>query len=181
MEGIQIWHITRASGMVAYILLTVTVIVGLYVQILRQKGASMGIYPVLHESSGHWAMYLTLFHTVILLFDSYVNLAWYDIFVPFISTYHTFSLGLGIIGLYGLVLIFLTTDFRSFFPVSFRRTVHMLSPVMYVLATFHGIFLGTDTAYTSIQAGYILSATFCGVLLTYRFTLLKPSIPLDKG
>lgn len=180
IQAIQIWHVTRASGLVAYVLLTVAIIAGLYMQIGKQKGTPLGITPFIHETTAHWAMYLTIFHTVILLFDTYVDLAWYEIFVPFLSNYHTVSLGLGIMGLYGFVLLFLTTDFRSFFGAAFRRTVHLLSPIIYVVSTFHGIFLGSDTGYLPIQAMYILSAVVSCFLVICRYSFTLPSISVDK-
>lgn len=180
MEFLDIWYLTRASGVVGYFLLFMAISLGLLIQIQRQRNKSVWLWPMIHQATGNWAMYLSLFHVGILLFDNYLKLSWYELFVPFVSHYHMLSLAFGIIGLYGLVAVILSSDFRPQLGTSLWRKIHVLSPITYILVTFHGIFTGMDSTHFISQILYIGSASLVSLLAILRLSLDIPGTIMEK-
>jgi methionine sulfoxide reductase heme-binding subunit len=89
------WNLTRAAGIVCYLLLSLSVVTGLYATVRKKQGLGQGVFPALHLTLGNWGLYTGLFHAGILLFDQYVTIGTSDIAVPFLSSYKTVPMGLG--------------------------------------------------------------------------------------
>lgn len=181
MEWINTWYLTRAAGIISYLLLSLSVISGLYLQIRQQRSLRPGIWAFFHQPLGNWALYTGLFHGLILLYDRYVTFRWYELFVPFVSHYRTISLGLGILAMYGLVATIAATELRSRIGMNIWRKIHVLSPLAYVLATFHGLYLGTDSGSLYGAAVYLGSVLVVAVLLMIRFSGEERAAISQKG
>ncbi|MGD8190418.1 hypothetical protein ACQCN2_10580 [Brevibacillus ginsengisoli] len=180
MKFLDIWYLTRASGLVAYFLLFMAISLGLIIQIQRQRKKSVWLWPIIHQAIGNWAMYLSLFHVGILLFDNYLKLTWSELFIPFVSNYHMFPLAFGIIGLYGLVAVIISSDFRQQIGTFLWRKIHILSPLTYILVTFHGIFIGTDATHAIPQILYGGSALLVSLLAILRLSMEIPGAIVEK-
>jgi DMSO/TMAO reductase YedYZ heme-binding membrane subunit len=168
MDWANIWNLTQSSGLVAYVLLTLSVWSGLYAMVRRKNNQLPGITPLVHNSIANGALLITLFHVAVLFFDSYTKLSWQEILIPFASPYKNVPLGIGIIGFYLLVITILTTELRATIGTKIWRALHIFSPVAYVMATIHGIWIGTSTqAASAIMYG--VSAIGVVLLLMIRF------------
>ncbi len=149
------WYIGRASGIFAFILLSLVVINGL---LMSTRLAIRFIAPALnyemHRFFSWAALLATIVHIVSFIFDKYIRLQWIDIFLPFslerpFPTALGFSLqwtvGLGVLALYGMLLLILTSHFKSHLSQRAWRLTHYVSFLGYLLFLGHGIFAGTDT------------------------------------
>lgn len=166
---LNVWNLTRSAGIVCYLLLSLSVVTGLYSSIKKKQGQPLGISPTLHLTLGNWGLYTGVFHAGILLFDQYVSLGASDIAVPFLSTYKTVPMGLGILALYLLIGTILTTELRARIGMKAWKKLHMLSPVAYVLSTVHGLWIGTDSGALSSLVMYIGSLSLIILMMAARF------------
>lgn len=182
MEWLNTWYIIRSAGITSYLLLTVSILSGLYMQIRKQHRASPGIIAYFHQPVGNWALYLGLFHGMLLLYDRYVTFHWYELLLPFKSQYRPIPVGLGILALYGLLFTLLTTKLRGKIGVRIWKKFHVLNPIAYVLATFHGIFSGTDSGDSRIMLGmYMGSALLVAIFLMIRISEPQHETSLKRG
>ncbi|BCJ86030.1 hypothetical protein [Effusibacillus dendaii] len=68
-DWLNAWNLTHSAGTVSYLLLSLSVVTGLYAQIIRGgKPTAAWLFP-LHETLGYWGFYLGLFHGLILWRD----------------------------------------------------------------------------------------------------------------
>ena len=103
-------------------------------------------------------MFLAI-HIVTVVSDSFAPIRWIDVFVPFISAYRPFWLGLGAVALDLLLALVITSLMRHRLGYRTWRAVHWLAYVCWPVAALHGLGTGSDT-----QSGPILAFTAVCVL-----------------
>ncbi len=167
------WDVARAGGLTAYVLLTGAVLVGLALSLKYQSPR----WPRLINSE--WHNYLTLLSTVFLgvhvlavAVDPYTHFGLAELLVPLASHYRPFWMALGIVGLYLGIAIGVSTLIRPLIGYKLWRRLHVLTLVVYALATVHGIFTGTDTLTWWGWALYVCSVVPVATLTAIR--LLGP-------
>lgn len=173
------WDVARAGGLTAYGLLTAAVIVGLALSLKYQSPR----WPRLINSE--WHNYLTLLSTIFLgvhvlavVVDPYTHFGLAEILVPLASHYRPVWMAFGIVGLYLAIAIGISTWIRPLIGYQLWRRLHVLTLVVYALATIHGIFTGTDTLTWWGWAIYIGSVVPVGILTAIR--LLGPEEPAKQ-
>lgn len=140
------WYLTRAAGIVAFVLLWFSVLGGL----LQSTGLLARVMrPVtatdLHNAIGIWSLYATAFHMVVLLWDHDTPFTVAGLLVPFASYYKPLLMTLGLAGAYLTLLATISSYYRSKLgPVVWRR-LHLLSLVGFLAALIHGLVAGTDS------------------------------------
>lgn len=151
------WFISRSSGVLAYLLLTLSVLWGLV-----QSGAILRptIPPALalglHNFLSWSALVMAGLHAVVLLGDGYIKMGLLPLFVPFIAPVQPFWVGLGVIALYLSLLLSLSFYVRKHIGQKNFRAFHYLTYLAYILVTLHGLGSGTDSR--SLLVLYVLSA-----------------------
>lgn len=173
------WDVARAGGLTAYVLLTAAVIVGLALSLKYQSPR----WPRLINSE--WHNYLTLLSTVFLAVhvlavavDPYTHFGLAEILVPLATHYRPFWMSLGIVGLYLGIAIGISAWIRPLIGYQVWRRLHVLTLVVYALATVHGLFTGTDTLTWWGWALYICSIVPVAILTAIR--LLGPEEPASQ-
>ena len=83
-------------------------------------------------------------HVVGLLADQYVHFGPTQILVPFASSWHPAAVAWGVVSLYLLLAVELTSLARARVSKRTWRRVHTASFVLFVTATAHGLTAGTD-------------------------------------
>jgi predicted ferric reductase len=141
------WDIARAGGFTAYILLALSVIVGLALSTPLQSPSR---WPRLLNSELH--NFLALLGTIFLIvhlaavwIDPFTRFSWAQMLIPFVGQYHAPWMALGIVAMYLGIAIGLSTWVRPYIGYSWWRRLHYLTFGIYMLATLHGIGTGTDT------------------------------------
>jgi len=91
-----LWYTTRATGIVALVLLTGTLVLG----ILTAGRCGPGPGPpslklICHKRISLLAMVFLAFHVLTSVLDTYVDVGWAAILVPFASSYRPVWTGLG--------------------------------------------------------------------------------------
>lgn len=163
------WYLARSAGLVAYLLLFVTVVLGLSI---RTKGLDRYIarwkVTDIHIFLSLLVLALVVVHAGVLLWDGFVGYSPADIFVPFSTYYRTFWTSVGIVTFYALIVIVLSFPARRFIGYRAWRALHYGTFGVYVAALLHAMFTGTDSRVAWAQLIYIATAATVLVLLMYR-------------
>src|SRR5205823_5045521 len=109
----------------------------------------------LHRWLGGVALIFTGVHVGALLADQYVHFGLTSVLVPFASKWHPVAVAWGVVSLYLLLAIELTSLARARLPKNVWRRVHFASFVLFLVSTIHGLTAGTDTksAMAKVVAG----------------------------
>lgn len=168
-HGTLPWMISRASGIVAFALLSASVIFGLLQSTKAADGwLSRPFVFAIHQFVSVLAVTFIGLHAGSLLFDGFLQFGPARLLIPFLSLYRPFWVGLGVIA--GWLAAIVTASFwmRSRIGQKRWRTLHYASFAAYVLALAHGIAAGSDTGLALVQLLYIGSGATVAGLLTYR-------------
>lgn len=139
------WYTARAGGIVAWALLAASVVWGLW---LSGRVRPFGVRPAwildLHRFLGGLATIFVGVHVLSILADSYTSFGLTDVLVPFAATWHPLAVAWGVVGLYLLLAVELTSLARKHLSHAFWRRTHVLALPLYVVATIHYLAAGTD-------------------------------------
>ncbi len=139
------WYLARSSGIVAWALVAASVVWGLFLstRILGTKPRPAWLLD-LHRYLGGLALTFTGIHLVSLVLDSYVHFGLVQLLVPLTSSYRPGAVAWGIVGLYLLLAVELTSLARKRLSKRVWRAAHLLSFPLFALSTVHGLLAGTD-------------------------------------
>jgi predicted ferric reductase len=169
------WYLSRASAMVAYGLLWLSMALGLIItNRLARLWPGGPIAFDLHQFASLMGLAFALFHALILMGDKYINYDLAQVLVPFNSAgYKPIWVGLGQIGFYLLAIVGLSFYVRKRLGNRAWRLIHYLSFLTFALALLHGIFAGTDSTVVAIQIFYWATGAALLFLLVYRILVTK--------
>lgn len=168
------WHVARSSGIVAWALLAATVWIGLALstRALGKRPAPAWLLD-LHRGLGGYAVVLTGVHLVGLVLDSYVDFGLADLLVPGASEWRPGAVAWGVVALYLLVAIEITSLLRRQLSNTAWRRLHATSFPLVIVATIHLLTAGTD-ARNPVLLGAVLATTMAAAVLTLlRIWLLR--------
>jgi predicted ferric reductase len=139
------WYVARSSGLVGWALLSVSVCWGLFVSTKAVAKASTPSWLLdFHRFVGGLAVTFTGIHLLGLWADSYVEFGWRELLVPMASEWRPAAVAWGVVAMYLLVAIEVTSLAMRRIPRRTWRWVHRTSLPLYAMATYHGIAAGTD-------------------------------------
>src|SRR5581483_8093309 len=164
------WYLARVSALVAYVLLWLSMMLGLSMtnRLARAWPGGPAAFD-LHQHASLLGLAFALFHALVLLGDHYMNYTLAQILTPFASTaYRLVWVGLGQIGLYLMAVVGLSFFVRGVTGRRFWRIIHYASFGMFLLALAHGLFSGTDSAAAWARALYWVSGGSVLFLAIYR-------------
>lgn len=145
MADEMLWAVGRASGVVALLLLTASLWVGIVVRSGRPlPGLPRFSVTLVHRNISLLALVFLVLHVGTLLLDSYAKLTLTDVLVPFLGARLPFWLGLGTVAVDLLIAVTITALLRHRLGVRVFKAVHWLSYAMWPLALAHTIGDGTD-------------------------------------
>ena len=140
-----LWYFARGSGVVALVLLTIVVTLGIGARSGRPAfDLPRFAVSLLHRNAALLAVVFLTGHVLGLLFDPYAQLRLFDLVVPFAGNYRPVGEGLGTLGLDLLIAIVVTSLLRDRLGVRTWRIVHWLAYLCWPLALLHGLGTGTD-------------------------------------
>jgi sulfoxide reductase heme-binding subunit YedZ len=140
------WYVTRATGIVALLLLTASVALGvLDVSRLRSDRYPRFLVDGLHRTVSLLAVAFLLVHVLTSVLDSFAPINLIDGFVPFTSAYRPFWVGLGAVSFDLLLAVLITSLLRARLGYRAWRAVHWLSYASWPVALLHGLGTGSDT------------------------------------
>ena len=139
------WYLMRASGLVALVLMTLTVVLGVVVQ---RQGRLPGLprfgAVLLHRSVSLVSALFLATHVVTAVVDSYVGVPAVAAVVPFTSGWRPAAIGFGAVAVDLLLVVLVTSLVRGRLPVRLWRSIHLTAYLLWPLAFLHGLTAGSD-------------------------------------
>jgi methionine sulfoxide reductase heme-binding subunit len=140
-----LWYASRATGVVALMLLTAVVLLGIMV---NRRGRLPGLPKFattgLHRSLSLLAVAFVVVHVVTAILDPYVTIGFAAAFIPFSSAYKPLWLGLGAVSFDIIMALILTSLARARIGRRTWRAVHWLAYACWPVALLHSIGSGSD-------------------------------------
>jgi ferric reductase like protein len=163
------WYTARASGLVAWVLVTTSIVWGLALsgRFVHRRGMPAWLLDV-HRYLGTLSLVFVGVHLLALWADGYVHFAWREMFVPYASQWRPGAVAWGIVATYLLVAIEVTSWAVRHLPRRAWHAVHLSSLVLFVVATLHGFAAGADAKHVLVRWGAASGALFVVLLLVAR-------------
>lgn len=140
------WYLARATGAVALVLLTFSVLLGILGS-LRVSAAPRWprfALDTVHRDCSLLALALIVVHVVTSVLDGFAPITLIDGIVPFLSGYRPLWLGLGTLSFDLLLAVAITSMVRRRLGYAAWRAVHWLAYASWPVAVLHGLGTGTD-------------------------------------
>lgn len=147
MNGVDaLWFLGRGTGVMALLLLTVTVALGIATSAGRPlPGLPRFAVTMVHRNASLLAVAFLAVHLVSLLFDPYAQLRVADLVLPFAGAYRPLWLGLGTLAFDVLLAVVATSLLRHRVGLRSWRAVHWLAYAAWPMALAHGLGTGSDS------------------------------------
>jgi DMSO/TMAO reductase YedYZ heme-binding membrane subunit len=158
------WYLSRATGMVAWVLLGASCLWGilLVTRMLKQSGARPAWLLDLHRWLGALAVITTLIHLLALVADNFVHFGWAELFVPWASPWKTTPVALGVLAFWLIVVVQGTSMVRRRLPRDLWKFLHYFAYIAVWLTSLHGALAGTDAS-NFVYRWIALTLTFVAV------------------
>ena len=187
------WYAARAAGVVAYVLLTVVVSLGIALAGRapgkgRWRGWPMFAVEDVHRVGGLLVGTFIVIHVGTIAIDSFLPFSLTQLAVPLTSTYRPLWVALGIVAAELLAALAVTNHYRDRMPRRWWRRAHYANFAVWAAATLHGMGSGTDRSATWMVAVYALSVAAVGCSVVWRLAAagrlplrLRPAGVLSAG
>jgi predicted ferric reductase len=173
-----LWYTTRATGLVAMVLLTAAMAAGLLSSVrFEHRNWPRFVTLGLHRNLSLLALAFTVLHVLTTVLDNFVSIPVVDAFVPFIGTYRPFWLGLGAIAFDLMLALIATSLVRTRMGLRSWRLVHWTAYACWPVAVVHGLGTGTDTPVRWVLALTAACVLVVVVLTLWRLALSWPRRP----
>jgi methionine sulfoxide reductase heme-binding subunit len=157
-----LWYASRATGVVALLLMTAVVLLGLLVTRQgRLPGLPRFAVTGLHRNMSLVAVVFVALHVLTAVADSYVHIPLTASVIPLASSYERLSMGLGTVSLDITIALIVTSLLRRHLSRRLWRAVHLLAYVSWPVAWLH-----TITSSTDMRRGWMfLLAVACALVV----------------
>lgn len=143
-----VWYLMRGSGLVALLLLTLSVVLGvLGVSRWQSPRWPRLVTGGLHRNLALLTVCFLVVHVGTALVDGWVGLGWTGVVVPFLSRYRPLWVGAGVLAGDLLVTVVVTSLLRRRIGVRAWRFVHWAVWAMWPLAAAHALGAGSDATH----------------------------------
>jgi sulfoxide reductase heme-binding subunit YedZ len=173
-----LWYASRATGVVAMLLLTAVLVLGILV---NRQGRLPGLpgFAVtgLHRNVSLLAVAFLAIHVVTAIADPYVTIGLAAAVLPFASAYKPFWLGLGAISLDLIAALILTSLARARISRRAWRGIHWLAYAAWPLAVGHSLGSSPDARsglVLGVLAGCVLAVV---AALAWRLSRAAREVP----
>jgi sulfoxide reductase heme-binding subunit YedZ len=141
------WYLTRGTGAVALVLLTVSVLLGVLGSLRFSAGPRWPRFAIetLHRDVSLLVLVVLVVHIITSVLDSFAPISITESVIPFTGTYRPLWLGLGALSFDLLVALTVTSLVRRRLGYRVWRSVHWLAYASWPVAVLHGLGTGSDT------------------------------------
>jgi methionine sulfoxide reductase heme-binding subunit len=172
------WYASRATGIVALLLLTAVLVLGILVNRQgRLPGLPRFAVTSLHRNLSLLAVAFITVHVATAVLDTYVSIPVSAGVIPFTSGYERFWLGLGAISFDLMLALIVTSLLRGRLNRTLWRAVHLLAYLCWPVALAHSIGSSRD-----LQHGWLLGVGIACALavvgaVTWRLASAARQVP----
>jgi sulfoxide reductase heme-binding subunit YedZ len=148
-----LWYASRATGVVALLLLTAVMLLGLLVTRDKQlPGLPRFAVSGLHRNVSLLATAFVAFHVLAAVADGFVHIPLTAAVVPLASSYERFWLGAGAVSFDLMLASGITSLLRRHLSRKAWRGIHLTAYLSWPVAWFHSVFASKD-----LQQGPLLA------------------------
>lgn len=165
------WLAGRSAGIVAFMLVSVSVTLGLAMAARVVSPRSKRAVVHLHEHVALIGLAAIVAHALLLMADPWLHPGLKGTIVPFTMSYRPLWSGLGIVAAYLAAILGLSFYVRRRLRPGMWRKMHRLTILVYLLGAAHALGAGTDATTVAMRAVLLASAgpiLFLLVLRTWR-------------
>jgi DMSO/TMAO reductase YedYZ heme-binding membrane subunit len=160
MNSTALWYATRASGLMALVLLTLTMVLGMTTTTRARARNWPGFaQQEIHRRISILAVVFLGIHVLTSVLDTFVNISWVAIVIPFTSRYSGLWVGVGAVALDLMIAVFVTSLLRERMRPATWRAVHWLAYLSWPVALAHTFGMGTDSG----EGWVIVLGVVCGL------------------
>jgi predicted ferric reductase len=163
MEGIHLmneqfwWFLSRSSGIVSWALLAATTLWGIFLSTRMLKPYDRPAWlRDLHTWLGTLTLLGTGVHIAAIMADSYVQFSVKDVLVPMASEWKPLALAWGIVSMYMLIAVQVSSWAMKKIPRKLWRAIHFLSYGLFATTSIHSLSAGTDRS-TLLYQGFAIA------------------------
>ncbi|MFI5005333.1 MAG: ferric reductase-like transmembrane domain-containing protein [Solirubrobacterales bacterium] len=147
------WYLTRSSGAVSLLLLTLAVALGVAdVQRWSSPRWPRFVVDTLHRNASLLALAFLALHVITAVLDTFAPISLVAAFVPFVSSYRPFWLGLGAVALDLMLAVIVTSLLRRRIGERAWRITHWFVYACWPIAMLHSLGTGSDVKSTWLLA-----------------------------
>jgi sulfoxide reductase heme-binding subunit YedZ len=141
----SLWFAARGGGIVSLLLSTAVVCLGL-ITAMRWQGPGWPRFltVALHRQVALLSVVFVAVHVVAAVFDPFASLGVLAAVVPLASSYRPIPVALGVISLYLLIAVIITSLLRDRIGLRLWRTVHWAAYAAWPMAVVHSLYAGSD-------------------------------------
>jgi hypothetical protein len=173
----RLWLAARATGITAYLILTVLVSLGLILSHPINQSTwklSKRLFPW-HENLFVFVVSFIVAHIAALILDPYADVSIVGAFIPGLSGYRTVPVAVGSVALYALLLTGLTARYTKALPTGWWLKLQRLSLGVFLLSWAHGMLAGTDS--DALRWLYVVTGLVVIAAAAYRYWVAKKRRP----
>lgn len=178
MSGQAFWYASRATGIVALLLLTATFALGIMV---TKKGRLPGLprFAVtgLHRALSLLAVCFLGVHIITAVLDSYVRIPLLSAVIPGVSGYERFWLSLGAIATDLMIAMIITSLMRGRLNPLAWRVVHLTAYLSWPVALAHSIGSAKDLQQKPLVLIGVGCALVIAVAVAIRLAGMATRVP----
>jgi DMSO/TMAO reductase YedYZ heme-binding membrane subunit len=153
----------------ALILLTLTMVLGLVTTTRARARHWPGFaQQEIHRRISMIAVVFLGIHVLTSVLDTYVDIGWAAIVIPFTSSYARFWVGVGAIALDLMIAVFVTSLLRTRIRPGTWRALHWLAYLSWPVALAHTFGMGTDAGEHWVVALGVLCVASVAAALAWR-------------
>ena len=173
------WFTARAGGIVGWALLSASVLWGLCLSTrVLGKLARRPWLLDLHRYLGGLAVVFTGVHVASIIADSYVHFGLVEVLVPFASSWKPLPVAWGIVSLYVLLAVELTSLVRNRLSKKVWHAIHLASLPLFAFSTIHLLTAGTDASSPPLRWSVLLvSAAVLGLVAARLYLASSKQAP----
>jgi methionine sulfoxide reductase heme-binding subunit len=176
MSSSALWYLSRATGLVSFVLLSLVVVLG---AVLSAKGKVPGLPRFagvgLHRNVALMSLVLLAIHIVTAVVDPYVTIGWLSVVLPFTSSYEPLWVGLGSLAIDLTVALVVTSLLRFKIGIRTWKKIHWLAYAAWPIAAAHGIGAASDLQSGALFA--VVLATIAAVATSVAWRLHVATMP----
>jgi sulfoxide reductase heme-binding subunit YedZ len=163
------WIVLRAAGVAAYVLLFGSVAWGLVsTTTLFGRRVAKATAVSIHQFLSTVAVVMLGVHLGGLFLDRFQPFGALDILVPLRSTYRSIAVAFGIVAMYCMLAVLVSSWLRKRVGTTWWRRLHLLTVPAFLLAMLHGITAGSDASRPWMWWLYVVTGVVTVFLVLVR-------------
>ena len=179
----RFWLAARATGIVAFLLLTFQIVLGLILSHPTNRSTwnlSKRIFPW-HDHIWVFVMAFLIAHIVSLVVDPKAGVSVGGAFIPGLSEYRSTPVAIGTLALYAFLITAVTARWTKLLPRGVWLKLHRFALIVFLMAWMHGVLAGTDTGSLGpLYVGAGLVVTLAGAYRYWASRKKKPTFSTSR-